>query len=100
MKIGIFTQPLGNNYGGILQAWALQVTLQKMGHEVITINRVNKRSFIDLIKRVLSLFKRFILRNIFGENIIIRTWLTRKEENIIKQKKSLFIKKIFILLKL
>ena len=33
MKIGILTQPLHNNYGGILQAFALQTTLQRLGHE-------------------------------------------------------------------
>ncbi len=38
MKIGIVTQPLLNNYGGYLQAWALQEQLRKMGHEPITID--------------------------------------------------------------
>lgn len=31
--------PFGNNYGGILQAWALQETLRRMGHEVVMLNR-------------------------------------------------------------
>lgn len=35
MKIGILTLPLHTNYGGILQAYALQTALQRMGHEVI-----------------------------------------------------------------
>lgn len=39
MKIAIMTQPLGNNYGGIMQAWALQQVLKKMGHEPVTIDR-------------------------------------------------------------
>ena len=38
MKIGILTQPLANNYGGILQNFALQTTLRRLGHSVITIN--------------------------------------------------------------
>ncbi len=38
MKIGIVTQPLIANYGGFLQAWALQEQLRKMGHEPITID--------------------------------------------------------------
>ena len=33
------TQPLGKNYGGIMQAWALQQVLKRMGHEVVTIDR-------------------------------------------------------------
>lgn len=39
MKIAIMTQPLGKNYGGIIQAWALQQVLKRMGHEVTTIDR-------------------------------------------------------------
>lgn len=34
MKIAIVTLPLHTNYGGILQAYALQTVLQQMGHEV------------------------------------------------------------------
>ncbi len=39
MKVAILTQPLSTNYGGILQAWALQKVLQEMGHEPITVDR-------------------------------------------------------------
>lgn len=39
MKIGIITQPLAVNYGGLLQNYALQQTLIRLGHEVYTINR-------------------------------------------------------------
>ena len=38
MRIGIYTQPLRLNYGGLLQAWALQTVLRRMGHEVVTFN--------------------------------------------------------------
>lgn len=41
MKIGIITQPLGINYGGLLQNYALQKVLSKFGHQVYTINRNN-----------------------------------------------------------
>lgn len=34
MKIGIVTLPLHTNYGGLLQAYALQTVLERMGHEV------------------------------------------------------------------
>lgn len=34
MKIAILTLPLHINYGGILQAWALQTVLKRMGHNV------------------------------------------------------------------
>ena len=39
MKLAIFTLPLHANYGGILQAYALQTTLERMGHEVVVMNR-------------------------------------------------------------
>lgn len=39
MRIGIYTLPLNYNYGGLLQAYALQTTLQRMGHEVTIIDR-------------------------------------------------------------
>ena len=39
MKIGIITQPLENNYGGLLQNFALQQILKSMGHDVITIDQ-------------------------------------------------------------
>lgn len=38
MKINIITQPLFSNYGGILQNYALQEVLRRMGHEPLTIN--------------------------------------------------------------
>lgn len=38
MRIGILTQPLRTNYGGILQNYALQTTLKRLGHEPITLD--------------------------------------------------------------
>ena len=38
MNIAILTQPLRFNYGGILQNWALQVVLNRLGHESTTLD--------------------------------------------------------------
>lgn len=38
MKIGILTQPLHVNYGGLLQAFALQKFLRGMGHDALTVD--------------------------------------------------------------
>lgn len=38
-KVAILTQPLGHNYGGLLQAYALQTYLKKLGCEVETLDR-------------------------------------------------------------
>ena len=45
MKVGIVTQPLYANYGGILQNYALQQVLKKMGHTPITLDYMPSLSF-------------------------------------------------------
>lgn len=42
MKIGIITLPLHTNYGGVLQAYALQEVLKGMGHHVSFLNKGSK----------------------------------------------------------
>lgn len=60
MKIAILTQPLGKNYGGIMQAWALQKVLRDLGHDVTTIDRqFDERPFI---KKLLLPFKPLIFK--------------------------------------
>ena len=39
MKVAILTHPLGANYGGILQAYALSTYLTCQGHDVVVLNR-------------------------------------------------------------
>lgn len=58
MKIGVLTLPFNNNYGGLLQSYALQTFLKQMGHEVILIQRQSnpiKRSFLGRIKRFVKI---------------------------------------------
>ncbi|MDE5642327.1 MAG: polysaccharide pyruvyl transferase family protein [Muribaculaceae bacterium] len=43
MNIAIITQPLGHNIGGMLQNWALQLTLKELGHQPVTLNYLNER---------------------------------------------------------
>ena len=63
-KIAILTQPLRTNYGGLLQAYALQKVLKDMGHEVVT----DKRPFqsISFYNQCVLCFKLFILKYILG----------------------------------
>lgn len=58
MKIGILTHPLHSNYGGILQCYALNTYLRKLGHDTVVIRRVPNKQFF--LKRWLK----SILRNI------------------------------------
>lgn len=39
MKIGILTQPLYCNYGGLVQCYALQQVLKRLGHETVVLQR-------------------------------------------------------------
>lgn len=64
MKIGILTLPLEVNYGGILQAFALQTVLRGMGHEVYTIDRHTKRQYQSFLYHVLG-FCRRVMDNFF-----------------------------------
>lgn len=54
MKICILTQPLHTNYGGLLQAYALQAVLKRMGHEVWTEDRKWKRPLIVKVKQLIA----------------------------------------------
>ena len=58
MRIGIVTTELSNNYGGILQNYALQTILKKLGHKVITLGYTTS---VPLSKKILSLCKRVLL---------------------------------------
>ncbi len=52
MNIGILTQPLHNNYGGILQNYALQEVLRRMGHRSVTINIQYQTQKLELPTRI------------------------------------------------
>lgn len=58
MKIGILTHPLGTNYGGILQAYALSSYLMSQGHEVIVLNRQSNHSIVGCyVKAIMMLLR-------------------------------------------
>lgn len=65
MKIGILTLPLHTNYGGILQAYALQAVLERMGHEACLIEVKRKPLHLPLWKAPLAYSKR-IVKNLTG----------------------------------
>lgn len=69
MKIGILTLALETNYGGILQAFALQKVLQDMGHEAYTIDRHNRRAYKSLKANILGFTKRNIQRYLKHQNV-------------------------------
>lgn len=62
MKISILTQHLGHNYGGLLQAYALQKHLADQGHDVETLNRLHALSPVKRIKNSARKFLENVLR--------------------------------------
>jgi len=92
MKICILTQKLGNNYGGILQAFALQFYLKQEGHIVETVHhpgnqRISFRVILFIVKQAI---KKYILQR--KVNSIIPFWIYKKKQNIVYQNMYNFIK--------
>lgn len=68
MKIGILTQPLINNYGGILQNYALQSVIKGMSHTPITLNFAHQSLKISPLHLAASITKRIIRRYLLGKD--------------------------------
>lgn len=93
MRIGILTLPLHTNYGGILQAYALQTVLERMGHEVHVIEKKRKPLSIPIQKIPFCYGKR-IVKNIIGRKCpIFYERKYNREQPIIRQNTDKFIKK-------
>lgn len=86
-KIAILTQPLGHNYGGIIQNYALQKVLKQLGHQPETINRVGNRHTSKVLS-ILRSVKKFIYKNLLGKNI-----LTKKDREQISNNNVKFLNK-------
>ena len=71
MKIGILTLPLHTNYGGILQAYALQTVLERMGHNVEVIDKSRYR-FLPFYKKPFIYVCRILLKVFLRKNIKIQ----------------------------
>ena len=89
MKILILTMPLGENIGGLLQAFALQNTLTKMGNKVLTVDidinpTIAKRLRWKTINHVLRLLNKTseTYHSKSSENIFYRNLYKFKEENL------------------
>ena len=69
-KLAILTQPLHSNYGGILQCYALQTVLERMGCEVTVLNRKQvapKLTFLLFVLRCVSMLKCVFRRHVLGQ---------------------------------
>lgn len=94
MKIGIISLPLNTNYGGILQAYALQTVLKRMGHEAISIDKepyTTKRNF--LLRNIIYIV-RFFRKCFMGKKIrVFHENYLRETTPIVRQNTNKFIEK-------
>jgi len=91
MKICIVTQKTGKNYGGILQAYALQHFLKQEGHIVETVQhcgseRVSFRILLSIIKQII---KKYILRKKVKN--ILPDWMNKQQQQNIQKNLHLFV---------
>lgn len=93
MRIGILTLPLHTNYGGILQAYALQTVLERMGHDVCLIEKKKQPLRLPLWKAPLSYGKR-IVKNLTGHPYpIFFERKVNREEPLVRQNTDKFVNK-------
>lgn len=91
MRIAILTLPLHTNYGGILQAYALQTVLERMGHEVCLVEKRRKPVTLPLWKAPLVYGKR-ILKNAKGSPFpLFYEQKVNREEPFVRQHTDKFI---------
>lgn len=72
MKIGILSLVLHTNYGGILQSYALQTVLERMGHDVVVLNRDRNIPW-SLRRHIINYSKYLIKRYIQGRKTIYKS---------------------------
>lgn len=88
MRIGILTLPLHTNYGGILQAYALQTVLERMGHDVVVFDSPYQYK-ISFLKKIIAYPKRFICKYVFRKKgAIIRFEEYATHVNCVKRKNT------------
>lgn len=85
MKIAVLTLPISINYGGILQAYALQTVLENLGHDVSFLNLRYKRNPFWL--RFLVNCKRIVYLYLFNKV----TNLSPKESKFVTKEVSRFV---------
>ena len=92
MKIGILTLPLDENYGGILQAYALQSTLQDLGHEVQVLN-IPTPKLISLWEKFVGILRVIVKMVKYKTRYSIRWWKGPECKLVLQQYTDIFINK-------
>lgn len=93
MNIAILTQPICNNYGGILQNYALQTLLERRGHTVTTLNYpVLGGYYGSHLRHALSICKR-VIHKFTGHPEVV--WIDLATESS-KQVELAHLQKVFL----
>ena len=93
MKIAIITLPFHANYGGILQAFALQTVLEGLGHEVVVLDKdmYHHRSWIrQQISFGAHILRKYLLHRESGYHNI---WREDKEKKAVEENMRTFVDK-------
>ena len=88
-KIAILTLPLHSNYGGLLQAYALQKALISLGHETLLINN-DVSNYPNWRKRI-SFAKQKVFQLIMGGAVIRPDLTSKRNKKIIGQHSAKFV---------
>ena len=92
MRIGILTQPLQTNYGGLIQNYALQKALRNLGHNPITLDQ--KELKLPAWYRFLGGLKEYVLCVFSPKHFQKPKYtLSADEERIIRKNCNSFVEK-------
>ncbi len=81
MRIAVLTLPLHNNFGGILQAYALLKVLKDLGHNVVLIDKSRTVSIGPWYRKYPIYIKRCIRKYILGQKITVRADVEQNKVN-------------------
>lgn len=95
MKIGIVTLPLHTNYGGILQAYALQTVLERLGHqtEILQVQRPRKLPYHRMPQIYAKRFiDKFVLQH-SNTRFFEEQWWNKEGTSAMRKYTNLFLNK-------
>lgn len=90
MKIGILTQPLHTNYGGLLQCYALMNVLRRMGHQPEIISREHHSKSDDLYGRIYRVFHHV---QYSVHHLVWTPMISKKQKDTVAQNTNKFVRK-------
>lgn len=91
MRIGILTQPLYCNYGGLVQCYALQEVLKRKGHEAIILQREWNRKYT--FKGACIYYAKHIVKLLLGKQSSWHYYVSQEKRNYIARETHKFVNK-------